>query len=605
MTMKPSIITLAYKLLFTASITTLYSCAQAEPNTHLATSPEIHVATAEYQYYQQALTAIKNDDSLFISDFLTHFPDSSMRNKVANEWLKQLARTNRWHEFSTVYQQIPHNAHEQETQCYAQLAKIDHNPSLKRTLAWQLTVLPEGCNQYLYSVAQDKDIQSLIQRRILGLWSSNHQTEAQKLAAAQGYPIETSSTSSPNAATQLRYIISKDGQKSFQAALDLLTISDELSATERGFAWGILARRQALNQNAETALDYFERADTSLLSDDMWAWYARSALRIRNWNKLQNIIQTMPKNLQQQPTWQYWLGKSWEALGNKEIAIPYYKQAAQSGRNFYAILATEALGEKPQIINNVDHSTAHQIQKISNRSNIQRALSLFHLVNQQNDWAIRRQAQNEWRYAVQNYTEDELLAASSLALQQGFYEMAIYSADRTHDKLNYALRYITPFRNITETYAKQVGIDPAWVYGLIRQESRFMVGVRSSAGAKGLMQIMPSTAKDIARKIGIPIQQLNNTEGNIRMGTWYMSNLLAQLGHPVLATAGYNAGPNRAKRWQANTPLPGAIYAETIPFDETRDYVKKVLTNTTYYHVLLGEPYHSLTERLGVIPPKP
>ena len=153
---------------------------------------------------------------------------------------------------------------------------------------------------------------------------------------------------------------------------------------------------------------------------------------------------------------------------------------------------------------------------------------------------------------------------------KGIGILGINSAERTDKKLNYNLRYISPFRDLTERYAAQAGVDPAWVYGLIRQESRFMIGARSNVGAHGLMQVMPATAREIAGKIGMSPDQLHTMDGNIRMGTWYLGDAKRRLSNDeVMATAGYNAGPSRARRWQAATPLEGAIYAETIPFNET------------------------------------
>ncbi|MGN6954838.1 lytic transglycosylase domain-containing protein, partial [Neisseria sp. P0015.S004] len=156
---------------------------------------------------------------------------------------------------------------------------------------------------------------------------------------------------------------------------------------------------------------------------------------------------------------------------------------------------------------------------------------------------------------------------------------------------------------ITVRYAAQAGVDPAWVYGLIRQESRFVMSAQSSVGAQGLMQVMPATAREIAGKIGMSSSELYTMDGNIRMGTWYMADAKRRLqNNEVMATAGYNAGPGRARNWQASSPLEGAIYAETIPFTETRDYVKKVMTNATYYASLFNEPQTSLKQRMGTVP---
>ena len=132
---------------------------------------------------------------------------------------------------------------------------------------------------------------------------------------------------------------------------------------------------------------------------------------------------------------------------------------------------------------------------------------------------MRRQAQNEWQYATRGMNEATLLTAAQLAYNHQFYEMAINSAERTNNLLNYNLRYITPYRDIVMRQSQANGIDPAWTYGLIRQESRFVMGAQSRVGAQGLMQVMPATANMIARKIGMSSNDLYTMGGNIRMGT--------------------------------------------------------------------------------------
>ena len=310
----------------------------------------------------------------------------------------------------------------------------------------------------------------------------------------------------------------------------------------------------------------------------------------------------MPDTLRADPTWQYWLARSLAASGDSARAQQYYRQAAASGRNFYALLATEALGGKVDTRNTAAEPGSSQTGQVAADGAVSRALNLFRASQRSGDWDMRKQAQAEWRYAVDGFNEPALLAASKLAHDAGFYEMGIYAADKTNSQINYNLRYISPFRDSVSRYAAQANIDPAWAYGIIRQESRFMIGVRSRVGATGLMQVMPATAREIAGKIGMDPAELHTIEGNIRMGTWYLGDARNRLGNEVLATAGYNAGPGRARNWQASPALEGAVYAETIPFDETRDYVKRVMTNATYYASLFNEPHTSLTRRMGTIP---
>ena len=163
-----------------------------------------------------------------------------------------------------------------------------------------------------------------------------------------------------------------------------------------------------------------------------------------------------------------------------------------------------------------------------------------------------------------------------------------------------------PHQAYVVSHSKNAGIDPAWAYGLMRQESRFNTTARSHVGAGGLMQIMPNTAKLVARQMGETYNPaaLTDMNTNIRYGTFYLSMIQSQLSNsPVLATAGYNAGPNRARRWQSDEAnIAADQYAESIPLTETRDYVKHVMTNATHYGVLLGQGAQSIGKRMQSIP---
>jgi soluble lytic murein transglycosylase len=187
------------------------------------------------------------------------------------------------------------------------------------------------------------------------------------------------------------------------------------------------------------------------------------------------------------------------------------------------------------------------------------------------------------------------------------FDRAISAADRTLVEHDYGLRYPAPFLDRVGPKAKALDLDHSWVYGLMRQESRFVTDAKSSAGAKGLMQLMPATARWVAQKIGLADFRPGSvieTDTNVKLGTHYLKMVLDSLDNqPVLAAAAYNAGPGRARKWRADRPLEGAIYAETIPFNETRDYVKKVMSNAVYYAALFGDPPRSLKSRLGIVPP--
>ena len=461
--------------------------------------------------------------------------------------------------------------------------------------------LPAGCNNLLQARTNQLN-PSRAWRRVRGLISAGQTTDAANLAAALGSPL-TSPTGFGAQENSLRDVIGTNAQKSPDtAAARLQQLLGSLNSEQSGFAWGVLGLAQAKNLNMGSALSYYRNADRNQLNSEQFEWFARAALRQQNWTELAHIIQTMPPKLQNDPAWQYWLARALAAQGKRSEAQALYQKAATSGRNFYAVLATEELGGRVNTQNNAPAVQDIHITQLGKDGAIQRALHLFHTSQQSGNWKMRRQAQNEWKYATRGMNEGTLLTAAQIASNHQFYEMSIHSADKTHNLLNYNLRYPMPFRELVTQYGNENGVDPAWVYGLIRQESRFVMGAQSSVGAQGLMQVMPATASMIARKIGMDNSELYTMNGNIRMGTWYMADARNSLSNSdVLATAGYNAGPGRARKWQGAS-MEGAIYAETIPFNETRDYVKKVLTNSVYYANLLGEPKTSLKQRLGVIP---
>ena len=556
---------------------------------------------SDYSQYQSAIDAAKRGDDAWVQQFLSQASDSAMAENVRNEWLKTLGARGQWDLFRQEFSKLNAAGVAQEVQCYADLSSGNYSKAAE--LVRVTSKLPAGCTRLVESAAASGRLNTNdAWRRVRGLLSNSQTTDARNLAAALGSPFEGGAQGATE--YSLLSVIGKDARKSASAAATLSDMESGLSREQRSFAWGVLGHYHAQSQNMPTALSYYGRvSDRKQLTDEQLEWYARAALRLQRWDELASVIQHMPEKLQKDPTWQYWLGRSFAAQGKSNQAKEMYEKAAASGRNFYAVMAGEELGRRINTRNNVSDVDARDVRRMSEDGAIKRALVLFKNSQSNGDSKMRRQAQAEWRFATRDFNEDNLLTAAQVAFDNQFYDMAINSADRTDHKLNYKLRYISPFKDLTVRYASQAGIDPAWVYGLIRQESRFVMGAQSSVGAQGLMQVMPATAREIAGKIGMSSSELYTMDGNIRMGTWYMADAKRRLqNNEVMATAGYNAGPGRARNWQASSPLEGAIYAETIPFTETRDYVKKVMTNATYYASLFNEPQTSLKQRMGTVP---
>ena len=556
---------------------------------------------SDYSQYQSAIDAAKRGDDAWVQQFLSQASDSAMTENVRNEWLKTLGARGQWDLFRQEFSKLNSAGVAQEVQCYADLSSGNYSKATE--LVRVTSKLPAGCTRLVESAAASGRLNTNdAWRRVRGLLSNSQTTDARNLAAALGSPFEGGAQGATE--YSLLSVIGKDARKSASAAATLSDMESGLSREQRSFAWGVLGHYHAQSQNMPTALSYYGRvSDRKQLTDEQLEWYARAALRLQRWDELASVIQHMPEKLQKDPTWQYWLGRSFSAQGKSGQAKEMYEKAAASGRNFYAVMAGEELGRRINTRNNVSDADARDVRRMSEDGAIKRALVLFKNSQSNGDSKMRRQAQAEWRFATRDFNEDNLLTAAQVAFDNQFYDMAINSADRTDHKLNYKLRYLSPFKDLTVRYAEQAGVDPAWVYGLIRQESRFVMGAQSSVGAQGLMQVMPATAREIAGKIGMSSSELYTMDGNIRMGTWYMADAKRRLqNNEVMATAGYNAGPGRARNWQASSPLEGAIYAETIPFTETRDYVKKVMTNATYYASLFNEPQTSLKQRMGTVP---
>ena len=229
---------------------------------------------------------------------------------------------------------------------------------------------------------------------------------------------------------------------------------------------------------------------------------------------------------------------------------------------------------------------------------------------------MRSEGVREWNYSTNLHSpggmsDRELLAAADLACQNEVWDRCINTSERTRSVIDFEQRYPMPHKTAVLQRAAQIGLDPAYVYGLIRQESRFITDAHSGVGASGLMQIMPPTARWTARKIGLSNfqpHQINDRDTNIAIGTGYLKLVLDNFdGSMPMAAAAYNAGPSRPRSWRGQIGAPmldAAIWIENVPFSETRDYVKKVLSNTTNYAALITGQPQSLKQRLGLVGPR-
>lgn len=375
-----------------------------------------------------------------------------------------------------------------------------------------------------------------------------------------------------------------------------------LNERNRQWAWTQFGLIAALNLEARADGWYRKAGQGFRLSDYNHGWRTRMALRQPSidWKWVEQTIRMMGADQQKEPVWVYWYGRARAGQGDMAGATSAW-QSILYDHGFYGQLATEALGRKIRVPAQPAEPTTAEINKAMTHEGLQRAIALFRL-----GW--RPEAVGEWNFAIRGMSDRELMAAAEWALREQVYDRTINTSMLTKNDFNFRQRYLAPFEGRVSQQARSVGVDPAWVYGLIRQESRFVTVARSSVGAAGLMQVMPGTAQLVARKLGLSYSatSAHDFDTNTMLGTSYLKMILDDLdGSQVLATAGYNAGPNRAKRWRDSLTqsLEGAIFAETIPYTETRLYVKHVISNATWYAASFSGQPQSILERLGQVMP--
>ncbi|MBI2308265.1 MAG: lytic transglycosylase domain-containing protein [Rhodocyclales bacterium] len=563
-------------------------------------------------------------DAATAREFLARHEQTYVAEKLRGDWLKVLGKQQQWREFDAEYGKLA--TPDQELVCYALQNRRARGDAgmLDEAMPLWLSLLepPDPCYPVLEALIWEK--------RVLAddVWARvRRQFEANKLAAARysaNYlpPSQTPTPAQLDAAIErplpllvkqpanwaekrlgrelavlaIQRIAKNDPR---QAAEQLEKLAPKLDEAQRGWAWAQIGW-QAATRHLPEAVGWYRQAGNAPLSDEVAQWKVRAALRAHDWGLVHATIERMPPALAALPEWTYWLGRAHLAGGQLTEAHALFRKI--SGQpNFYGNLADDELERPIKVPPPAVALTRDEIVGAAGNPGLKRALALLRL-------NMRVEGVREWNWTLRGMSDRQLLAAAELAKRNDVYDRAIAAADRTRDEHDYSLRYLAPFGDQVRPAAQRQALDDAWVYGLMRQESRFITNAKSTVGASGLMQLMPATAKWVAKKIGLANYKhgnVNDTETNVLLGTNYMRMVMESLdNHPVLASAAYNAGPGRARKWRAEQPLEGAIYAETIPFNETRDYVKKVMSNSVYYAALFEGKPQTLKPKLGMIGPR-
>ncbi|PAU66378.1 lytic murein transglycosylase [Pseudomonas sp. PIC25] len=336
------------------------------------------------------------------------------------------------------------------------------------------------------------------------------------------------------------------------------------------------------------ALQVMAEYDPELRDNTVSEWRARLLLRLGRWDEAHQLTRQLPQELATSNRWRYWQARSLQlAQPQNQQAITLYQPVAAE-RDFYGFLAADRIQEPYQLNNRPLPLDPKVVQKVRNTAGIRRALE-FHARGQIVD------GRREWYHVSRLFSREELVAQARLAYDLEWYFPAIRTISQAQYWDDLEVRFPMAYQNSLVSEAKARGLHSSWVFAITRQESAFMADARSPVGAMGLMQLMPTTAKETARKFGIPLaspQQALNPNVNIQLGAAYLSQVHAQFGgNRVLASAAYNAGPGRVRQWlRGANHLAFDVWVETIPFDETRQYVQNVLSYSVIYGQKLNAP---------------
>jgi soluble lytic murein transglycosylase len=567
--------------------------------------------------------------------FYARWSGSYVEDRLRNDWLLELGKRRDWANFALDFPRFRMND-DREVTCYALL--VDHlagkavrEAALAAWLAQREA--DDGCALMATRLFEDKQFgASEVWRKARVAVDANRPRAVRQAVALlnPGYEavvtefwgnaarwVATKAAAKPRAQAELTTLalMRMAANDAGAAAGQMIARWDrELPADLAAWAWATVGKQSALDLLPDAA-DHYQRAQLRSAADnreaqwpdETFAWKARAALRADEgrgrWQQVVQAINAMAPATQADPTWVYWKARALHSLaGSSQDGASMRELAAQlmagiAGQmHFYGKLAADHLGQPLALPPAPQPLSAAELQAADSNAGLARALRLIVL-------GLRSEGVREWNFSLRGMADRELLAAAQLACDREVWDRCINTSDRTRTEIDMAQRFPTPFRREVQAQAREIGVDAAYVYGLIRQESRFIMDARSGAGASGLMQLMPATARWTARKIGMAYTPalITDRDTNIRLGTTYLKLVLDDFdGSPALAAAAYNAGPSRPRKWRDGPRLEAAVWAENIPFTETRDYVKKVLSNTTWYAALLGgEAPMSMQLRLG------
>lgn len=567
------------------------------------------VAYLEYDAFRQNLSKASNKA---VSAFLKKYDDYPFTYHLLSKWLNILAKQNRWSDYLAFYD----GRSETRYKCLSLRARIntkqlkDINKDIKKL--WMTGYSqPKECDQvFEHFLETEKNITQSIWLRIEKAFKARRPSLAKylakKLDSKDQAIVENwyQAHRKPELALKSYKSVSptSTNKKIILHALDRLARKNSLLAKKY---WGsyqakfnfsksqklAIQQRIALSsayQHKAEAKELLEHLPAKMKTDNVHLWLARIYLRDEDWIGLVKTINNMPQHLKKEAEWIYWHARSYEQAGHAVKAAEIYAKL-ESRSTYYGFLAADRTGRKYHINNQqVTGGIAFDEQQLLDKSiHLLRARELFFL-----DRLI--EARREWFQGIRKLNQDEIKQAASMASIWKWYDNAIKTVAKTSHRNDYDLRFPMPFRQKVMDNVKQKELDPSVIYGVMRRESLFDPLAKSSVGALGLMQLMPATARHVAKSLGLkkPRQaDILDVDNNIKLGTQYFRTVLNQFDNNVsLAAAAYNAGPRNVKRWlPEEESLPADLWVETVPFKETRHYIQAVLAYATIFDKHLGK----------------
>jgi len=581
-----------------------------------------------YLRYEYLRTRLHKRPAEEINAFIDRYSDSPLSPRLHFRWIKKLAQNGRWKEIEQHYrpsknvtlacyyrrallkkgdqdgafdglQQLWLVGHSQPRACDPLFTAWHDAGFIDDTLAWQRIQL-----------AMDKRKLTLT-RYLTRFLSKKERVWANKWLEVHRKPARILSTKRFANSHPMRNTIIVHGLKRM-ARTDPIkaanawqtTIStrysfsdDEITSVERAIAMTMALR------NKPEALSWLAVLEEKPADQSLREWRVRTALNQQNWDAALAWLYQLNDDEQQMARWQYWRARTLEALDQQVEADEIYNTLAMS-RGYYGFLSADKLDRSYRFEHAALLQNSVVAANVEQLPGILRAHELFML-----DRAV--EARREWFHTTRHMNEEQLHQASQLAHNWGWHDRAILTVARTGHRDDLDLRFPLVHQNKITLKANENNVDAALAFALIRQESAFTSDARSSAGAMGLMQLMPRTAKQLTRGTGIRIKnrmQLIDVDTNLKLGMKHLGKVMERFNqNPVLALAAYNAGQSRVKRWIPKNKLVEAdLWAETIPFKETRNYIQNIMVFTPIYEQHLGRPQTPLAQRMapiGTAPP--